>query len=72
LANWVSHNAGPITIWCGALCTFAIYSILYAENKFYRLFEHIFIGLGTGYGVYITWSEVLGPKWYEPMVKEAG
>jgi len=69
LAKWLTENSGAITVWSGALCTFAIYSVLYAENKFYRLFEHIFIGLATGYGVYITWSEVLGPKWWEPMVK---
>jgi len=64
----ISDNATGITIWCGALCTFAIYSVLYKENKFYRLFEHIFIGLAAGYGVYMTWSIVLRPKWWEPMV----
>jgi len=68
LADWLSANVKSIAIWCGALSTFAIYSVLYAENKFYRLFEHIFIGLATGFGVYITWSEVLRPKWWEPMV----
>lgn len=57
-------------VWCGALSTFAIYSVLYAENKFYRFFEHIFIGLAAGYGVYITWSQVLLPKWWTPMVFE--
>ncbi len=69
MADWLSSHAASIAIWAGALSTLAIYSILYAENKFYRLFEHIFIGLGAGYGVYITWSEVLLPKWWQPMVK---
>ncbi|MCE5315377.1 MAG: hypothetical protein ABFD49_06380 [Armatimonadota bacterium] len=68
MADWLSAHTGAITIWCAALCTFAIYSVLYAENKFYRLFEHIFLGLATGYGVYITWSELLLPKWWQPMV----
>ena len=68
MADWLSQHVTTITIWCGALSTFAIYSVLYAENRFYRLFEHIFIGLAAGYGVYITWSEVLAPKWWEPMV----
>lgn len=58
-----------ITIWVGALCTFAIYTVLYKENKFYRLFEHIFIGLGAGYGVYVTWTNILYPKWWKPMVE---
>lgn len=70
MIHWISDHSIVITAWCGAICTFAIYSVLYAENRFYRLFEHIFIGLAAGYGVYITWSEVLGPKWWNPMVGE--
>lgn len=66
--QWLSDNSISIIAWSGALCTFAIYSVLYAENKFYRLFEHIFIGLGTGYGIYIYWSQVLGPKWWNPLM----
>lgn len=64
LVEWLTTNAGMLAAWAGALSTFAIYSILYRENRFYRLFEHIFIGLSAGYGVYITWSNVLGPKWW--------
>lgn len=69
LGSWIAENATAITAWCGAICTLAIYSILYAENRFYRLFEHIFIGLGAGYGVYFTWSQVLKPKWWLPMTE---
>ncbi len=68
LGRLVADNSTAITAWCGALCTIAIYSVLYAENRFYRFFEHIFIGLGAGYGVYFTWSQVLNPKWWQPMV----
>lgn len=68
MITWISDHSTALTIWAGALCTFGIYSVLYAENKCYRFFEHIFIGLATGYGVYITWSEVLGPKWWDPML----
>lgn len=70
MSGWLVRNADSIVIWAAAVSTFAIYSILYRENKFYRLFEHILIGLGTGWGVYITWSEWLGPKWWTPMVGE--
>ena len=70
MAKWLAANVPALMIWAGAICTFAIYSVLYNENKIYRLFEHIFIGLGAGYGVYVVWSEVLGPKWWEPMVKD--
>jgi hypothetical protein len=70
LVNWLGAHVAPISIWAGALCTIAIYTVLYKENKFYRLFEHIFIGLYGGYGVYITWSEILFPKWWKPMTAQ--
>ena len=70
LAKWLAAHSTAISIWAAALCTFAIYTVLYKENKFYRLFEHIFIGLYGGYGVYITWSEILYPKWWKPMTEE--
>ncbi len=68
LSEWLVTNTKTIALWCGAIATFAIYSVLYAENRFYRLFEHIFIGLSAGFGVYVTWSQVLEPKWWQPMV----
>lgn len=70
MVNWLNANSTAIALWAGALCTFAIYSVLYKENKFYRLFEHIFIGLYGGYAVYITWSEILYPKWWKPMTEQ--
>ncbi len=70
MVNWLAANYGSIAIWAGALCTFGIYTILYKENKFYRFFEHIFIGLYGGYGVYITWHNIILPKWWRPMTSE--
>lgn len=70
VANWLADHATSIVIWCGAISTFAIYSVLYTENRFYRFFEHLLIGFATGYGVYITWTEVLYPKWWQPMVMD--
>lgn len=57
-------------IWIGALCTLGIYTILYRENKVFRFFEHLFIGLATGYTIYVTWNDVLRPLWWEPMVRD--
>lgn len=54
-------------IWAGAICTLALYSILYRENPVYRLAEHIFLGLATGYGFYIVWRDILFPNWYQPL-----
>ncbi|MDX1934337.1 MAG: hypothetical protein SFU56_17175 [Capsulimonadales bacterium] len=56
-----------ISVWLAALCTLGIYSVLYKENKVFRFFEHLFIGLATGYTIYTTWNDVLKPRWWEPM-----
>ncbi len=70
LADWLSQYSTALVAWAGALCIFGIYTVLYKENKCYRLFEHIFIGLYGGYTVYVTWSEILKPKWWDPMTAE--
>jgi hypothetical protein len=59
-----------LIVWLGAACTLAIFSILYRENAFYRLFEHIFIGLATGQGIYITIVDVLYPLWWKRMIND--
>jgi hypothetical protein len=41
-------------IWLGALVTLALYSVLYRENPIYRVAEHVFLGLATGYGLYVV------------------
>lgn len=70
MVDWLTAHSTSVAIWAGALCTFGIYTVLYKENKFYRFFEHIFIGLYGGYGVYVTWAEVLYPKWWKPMTEQ--
>lgn len=55
-------------VWLGALATLALYSILYRENPVYRVAEHLFVGLATGYGLYVLWEQVLQPKWWTPLV----
>ena len=62
--------ARDLGVWLAAICTLAIYSILYRENVVFRFFEHIFIGLATGYGFSIIITQVLQPKWWVPVVKE--
>lgn len=68
IAQFLHHHVTGISLWLAVICTFAIYSVLYKENPYYRLFEHIFIGLAAGQGVYATVAEVLKPKWWDPMV----
>ncbi|MBI3910843.1 MAG: hypothetical protein HY320_07905 [Armatimonadetes bacterium] len=59
---------GGAVIWLGALATLALYSVLYRENPIYRFAEHIFLGLATAMGLYMTWKTVLYPTWYKELV----
>jgi len=59
-----------IVVVLAAVCTLAIFSILYQENAVYRFFEHVFIGLATGYGITVLWTQVLKPTWWNPMTAE--
>lgn len=52
----------------GVLCTFGLYSMLYRETRFYRFFEHLFLGLAAGYGMAVMWTETLHPQWWTPMM----
>ena len=50
----------------GGVSTLAIFSFLYRENRFYRLFEHFFIGIATSIGIMSAirtffWPQVLKP-----------
>jgi hypothetical protein len=52
-----------------ALCTIGIYSFLFGENKFYRIFESIFLGTGGAILLVLAWEETLYPKWWKPMLE---
>lgn len=60
-----TYDALKIT--AGVVSMLALYSILYRENKFYRLFEHIFLGLAAGYTIVATWKDTLYPQWWVKM-----
>lgn len=42
----MSHNIG---IWIAAFLTLAVFSFLYKDNPFYRLAEHIFVGVSSAW-----------------------
>lgn len=63
---------GRWQITVAAILTIGLYSLLYRENKFYRLVEHIFVGLATGWSIYIIWNDVFYPQWWVPMVGKVG
>jgi hypothetical protein len=62
---------GQIKLLAGVLATIGLYSVLYKENKFYRFFEHIFLGLAAGWAIVALWAETLKEKWWDQMVGRA-
>lgn len=48
--------------------TLAIYSFLYRENPFYRFFEHLFIGIATGWGIIATIRYFIWPLVFKPLL----
>lgn len=52
----------------GVIATFGLYSVLYRETRFYRLFEHIFLGLAAGWAMTALWTETLHQLWYTKMI----
>jgi hypothetical protein len=68
--DFIRAHAEGIQIFFAVACTLGIYSILYRENKIYRFFEHIFIGLAAGWAIKTAWIDVLKPLWWDRMVGE--
>ncbi len=66
----MNYNFWKLTI--GVIATFGLYSVLYRETKFYRLFEHIFLGLAVGWAATALWTETLYQLWYLRMVGNVG
>jgi len=54
-------------IWIAALLSLAIFSFLYKENPFYRVAEHVFIGVANGYLVTFYWHNILVPVLFKPL-----
>ena len=65
----LKHLFDPILLF-GALGTMAILSLVFKENRFYRLFEHVFLGLALGYDLEFVWTTVLRTQFWDPMVQD--
>lgn len=50
-------------IWLQAACILAIFSFLYKENPYYRLFEHIFVGAGAGWAIGVNLGTIKNNAW---------
>ena len=52
----------------GAIVTIGLYTVLYRENKIFRFFEHLFLGLASGYTLVALWRDSLQTEWWERMM----
>jgi len=59
-----------IGAWVATGLSLFMYSFLYKDNPFFKLGEHIYVGVSVGYGLVITYYEVMVKKLYAPMVQE--
>jgi hypothetical protein len=59
-----------IGIWLGAFLTLCIFSFLYKDNPFYKLAEHIFVGISAGYWATLEYHNVFRPNLWDPLTQE--
>lgn len=52
-----------VGVWVTALGILSIYSILFKENRFYRIGEHIFLGITAGHFFVVAISEIRDTVW---------
>jgi len=48
-----------VKIWLGALMSLGIYSFLYKENPYFRVCEHIYLGLSLAHLAVMGWTNVV-------------
>ncbi len=60
-----------ITIWFGAVVTFAVFSYLAKDNICYRLVQHAALGVSVGVGLVVAWQQVLYPMWWSHISEAA-
>lgn len=61
------EHTQDLRIVLAAVCTLALYTILYRENPIFRFFEHLFIGVGAGYTAQYLVATILEPEWRKPL-----
>lgn len=63
--------ADVLGYWLGTFLTFACLSFLYKDNPFYKLAEHLFIGVSVGYLIILQWGDNVQPKLVEAVFVRA-
>ncbi len=57
-------------VWVSALFTIAIFSFLWRDNPFYKIAEHVFVGVANGWAVTFYWHNVLVPTLFDPLFRQ--
>ena len=57
-------------VWIGVFFTFSVLSFLYKDNPFYKLAEHVTVGVSIGYGLVIWWTNSVIPRFYIPVFEQ--
>jgi len=64
------HISTNLWIWVQALLTLAIFTFLYKDNPLFRMAEHLFVGLATGYGLVVVYKNAFYPNVWVPLFQE--
>ncbi|MDI6703511.1 MAG: hypothetical protein QME40_02400 [bacterium] len=56
--------------WVAAGLTLFIFSFLYKDNFFFKLGEHLYIGVSVGYSITLLIFKFMRPKWFTPLFGE--
>lgn len=56
------------TVIVAGISTIAIFSFLLSENRFYRVFEHLYIGIAAGLGLVVPIKNFLYPQVVVPLL----
>ena len=59
-------------IWTGVFFTLSVLSFLYKDNPFYKLAEHVTVGLSIGYGLVLEYYSALYPRFIIPVFEQGG
>lgn len=54
--------SNDILVWISSLLILAIYSFLYRDNFFYKIAEHLFVGVSAGYWFVLTYWSFIYPN----------
>ena len=61
---------GFLGAWVAVGLTLFIYSFLYKDNPFFKLAEHLYVGVSMGYTIVRIYYDTMVKSLYQPMVSE--